>query len=65
MGDVFEQAEPQQPGLAITTFASGGFGGAKQVVEAAGSVFGSRAALTSIHQSEDTFRCKSAGVGTL
>lgn len=59
------QAEPQQPGLAITTFTSGGFGGAKQMVEAAGSEFGSRAALTSIHQSEDTFRCKSAGVGTL
>lgn len=52
-------------GLAITTFTSGGFGGAKQVVEAAGPVFGSRAALTSIPQSEDTFRCKAVSVGTL
>lgn len=29
------QAEPQPPGLAITTLASGGFRRAKQVVEAA------------------------------
>lgn len=56
------QAEPQPPGLAVTAFRSGGFGGAKQVVEAAGPGFGSgAAALTSIHQSEDTFRCKAAG----
>lgn len=34
------------------------------MVEAAGPGFGSgAAALTSIHQSEDTFRCKAAGRG--
>lgn len=55
-------AEPQPPDLAVAASSSGGFGGVKQVVEAAGPGFGSgAAALTSIHQSEDTFRCKAAG----
>lgn len=36
------------------------------MAEAAGPLLGSgTAALTSVHQSEDTFRCKAAGVGTV